>query len=1319
MVLFLDDLQWADLPTLRLLEGLVCDETTTHLLVIGAFRSNEIDDAHPLTITRRRLAQLGLDVPVIELGPLGDAALRQLLADAFARDDARLDELAVRCIRRTGGNPFFLQRFLAELVDRGAVRWDADGRCWTWDLAALDALEHAESLIAFLIEGLAKLPGPTRAALSRAACVGGSFDLREVAPLLGVSPAQLQLDLTPAVGAGLVSPQGKGWHLEPGDGAELAPDEAFHYTFEHDRILGAAYGLLDPADATQVHRRLGEQLLAAGGERGLEAVQHLNQARELLDPAARVDLAERNLAAGARARRASAFGAASVFFETGIACLPAGAWEHLYPLALGLTVASAECAYLVADFALTARRLGEVHAHARALLDRVEAWRVDIAAHIAERDLHGAIAIARAALGELGVTLPEKPSDADVGAAVQRAMASLGEAGAARFDAMPEATDPTVLALMTILVEASSPAYYAMPALLPIIACELVTTSVERGPSVATPFGLAVYGIVLNAIGMLPAAHEIGGIAHRLLDRWEDRHLEARTRLVVHNNVCNWIVPLQHTLDDLLDTFRVGRASGDFEFAAIAGQSWATNSFIAGAQLADLERTATELGGFMHSYHQNTALALHRPLEQLVGAFLGHSPTPASLTYGDFDEDDALAAAERAGSASLMFVTLGYMLVARYHFGTAADAWAIAQRAAPLQAGAASTHHLTSFHTYAPLAAARMIPEASEAERGPLLAAIDASLAQLEAWSAAGKANFHHRVLLVGAERARVTGAPAKAEALFRAALEAVRGTEYLNDEGLISELAGRFHLERGGAEASIGRAFLEDARFAYQRWGADAKTRALDAEWPQILGRTQPRFSGNNLTLDSVVGLDLDAAAMVKAALGLSATMELDELLRVLFRTAVEAAGAARALLLLERNEVWTVAVEGTATGEPALVSRPLDGCDPAEVPVGILRYVLRTGRTTLIGDALERGGLFANDPYIKAGAVRSVHCLPLVHRGRTTAVLYLEHASLPGAFTERGAALMELLISQAAMSLENAKLYDAQREVTRQQARFVPREFLESLGKTDLADVALGQYVEKTMSVMFSDLRRFTNLVESLGARAIVEVLNDYFTAMEEPIVARGGFIDSFNGDEIMALFGGTVDQAVRAAVDMQRALARFNERGAGTDRPVLKMGVGVNTGPLLLGIVGGLDRIKCGVVGDSVNLASRIERLTRQYDAAAIVGESTWLALADRSAFTARRLDRVIVKGAEHPVTLYEILDAESEPARELKERSRATWERAFDAYFARDFEDALVLCAECLALSPRDRLPMMLANRCARYQADPPPESWTGVERLLDK
>ena len=1318
VVLFLDDLQWADLQTLRLLEGLASDPAVGHLLLIGAFRSNEVDDAHPLTITRHELTRLGVSLTHLELGPPADAALRALLADTFLRDDAELDALAEALIRKTAGNPFFLQRLLVELAESESVQWDGEAKRFTWDDAALESLTHGEGLLEFLLQRLAALPDPTRLALSRAACIGRSFDTREVAPVIGKTPAQMQGDLDPAVRAGLIAPHGKGWRLEASDSVDLTPAEAFLYAFEHDRIQSAAYGSLSEDEAQRAHLALGQLLQKSNRDRSFEVAQHLNEAADLLDADARLDLAARNLAMGRRARRAAAYDAAAAHFEAGLRMLPDDAWDAHYDTTLDLSVEAAECAYLVADFDRAKARLDDVHAHAKDRLDHVAAWRVDTAARIAQHDLRGAIAVARDALAELGYSLPEEVDDAAIGAAVGRTLGALGEDLGQRLDELPDVADPIVGAALVLMAEACSPAYYAQPELLPIISAEMIVTSLERGPAPQTPFGLAVFGIVLNAAGMMREAHAIGQLARRLIERFDDRHLEARTRLVVHNNVCCWTVPLQNALDDLLDAFRVGRETGDFEFAAIAGQAWATNAFVAGRPLGDVERTARELGGFMRSYQQSTALKLHEPLQQLVGAFIGQTDTPWSLSYGGFDEDEALAFGEASGSASVSFVVLSDMLVARYHFGAPADAWAIAQRSAPYLGGATSTHHLSTFHLYAPLAAARAWDGADDAQRATMRARFEESLAQLSAWAEVGAENFVHRLRVVEAERARVDGDPREAEALYRRALEAVRETQYINDEGLIAELAGRFHLARGGVDATIGRAFLEDAAFAYQRWGADAKVTALQAEFPQLLGRTRDGGKSTGFTLSSsVTGLDIDAAAFARAAQGISAAIELDELLEIVFRTAIEAAGASRALLLLEQGERWVIATEGYASGKPLRTERALDDCDPASDPVGVLRYVLRTEAPVLLADASEPGGQLAQDAYLSTKHVRSVLCLPMLYRGELGAVLYLEHDRLPDTFTERRAKLVQLLMAQAAVSLENAKLYASQRSLTAQQSRFVPHEFLDSLGRSDIAEVALGQHVEKSMSVLFSDLRRFTTLVERLGAKAIVEILNAYFAAMEPPIVSHGGFIDSFNGDEIMALFDGPADAAVDAAVAMQRALYAFNAHGVGSDRPALSMGVGINSGEVLLGTVGGRDRIKCGVVGESVNLASRLERLTRRYGAAVIVGEATWDALEDPTAFTARRLDRVAVKGTHKPVTLYEILDAERDEVREAKLRTRAIWERALDAYLERDFELTMELCGECLAMSPRDRLPMMLANRCDRYRTHPPEGDWTGVERLL--
>ncbi|MEZ4410968.1 MAG: adenylate/guanylate cyclase domain-containing protein, partial [Polyangiales bacterium] len=1117
---------------------------------------------------------------------------------------------------------------------------------------------------------------------------------------------ELQSDLKPAVLAEIVAPVGDAWIFDAADEPGAVPDEACAWSFVHDRVLQAAYATLAPADAARAHHRLGHLIAArhAGEPVGpwlFEVVNHLNRATALADaPEARAELARLNLDAGRLAMRAAAFVPAAEYFEAGIALLPDDAWSAQYELALALHADAAECAYVNARFDLLAARVAAVRDHARTLLDRTKALEIDMEGRMARDDLRGAVSIALQALAQLGFPMPEAPGDAEVGAAVARAMKALEGLSPADIERLPDVTDPVVAAAQRILVRASSLVYYVAPALLPVIACELVVTSVQKGLSTATPFAFAVYGIVLNAAGMMAQANAYGELAGRLVDRWDDRRLEARTRLVVNNHVCTWIAPLADRLDALREAYLIGRDTGDFEYAAICGQCYATNAFSAGRELGRLIEEADAFTGFMRNYAQRSILRLHLPLVQLARALAGLTDDPARLDGPDYDEAEATAFAEASGSASLVFVTLSDVLVARFHFASARRAHEVAERARPHQHGAVSTYHLSNFHTYAPLAASRLHDEAPADERPALVARIDESLAVLRGWAAAGPANHLHRLRLVEAERARVEGRLDEAAARYHEALEAARRTPYVNDEALIGERAARLYLDRGGVFASVGRAFLEDAAFAYQRWGAARKVERLAEEFPRLFGAARPTTVAPSKGTTSEV--DLDALAVVRAARTISAEIELDRLLKTVFRTMVEASGAQRALLLVERDDRWELAAEGNAAGEPSLPFTPLDALDPARYPLAVFRYVLRTGETLVIDDASRPGALTDDDPYTLARGARSVLCVPARHRGAVTSALYLEHDQTSGVFTSARCELLQLLMSQAAVSIENARLFEAQARLTRAQSRFVPHQFLEGLDRRNIAEVALGDAVSKTLSVLFSDLRDFTPLVESTDAGAVIRLLNDFFAAMEPCITDVGGFIDSFNGDEIMALFDVAPERAVRAGVAMHAALARFNAASG----LALRMGVGVNTGPVVLGTVGGRDRIKCGVVGDAVNVASRLEGLTKRYGAAFIIGEATRDALP-AGAFSLRPIDKVAVKGKRRAHLIYEVLDAASATDRAERERTRERFEAALARFFARDFAAALRGFERCAAEAPGDRVAaIFVALRALRGRAPAP-------------
>lgn len=802
VVVYIDDLQWTDDDSARLLVELLNEVRDAPLLFIVSHRPEAASEAAlgPLWVLAEELAVDGACVD-IHMDALARTDAETLAQDVL-RTHGATAEHAAEIAREAGGVPLFVE----ELARYAAARQEAVvGRAVTLD-EALSARVGA-------------LPDTQRALVEVAALAARPVPQSVVFEAAGLDAAAIP-DLLALRSASLLSWSG------------AAADDLV--SIYHDRIRESVVSAQSD-DAKQLgHLALGRALAARSSQLDLQdgsvegrwlfdAVRHLEAAESLLLDAEERRLAARlNLHAGSRARQATSFSLALHHYLVGLRLLSDSRWSSDYELTLSLALGAAEAAWLTGDFSLAEQRLDDVYQHARSPLDRVPAWRVDISSRVARRALLDALKVVREALSELGVTLPEAPGDAEVGAAVGRAMEALGSDGVGRLETLAEVRDPIVVARMQLLTDASSSAYYAMPALLPVIACELVVSSVERGPSAATPFGLAIYGIVLNALGQLKESHQVGRVAFRMLDRWTDRSLVVRTRLVVHNNVCSWVVPLQLVLPDLLATYQLGRTTGDFEYGAIAAQCWTTNAFVAGLPLLEVERTTQDITEFMRRHQQSTALTLHEPTARLIGVFLGRSADSASLSYDGFDEETALASA--AESASVAFVTLSDMMVARYHFGKPEEAWQLAQRAAPLQGGATATHHLVTFHLYGALAAAEVARRQGSADRGPFLTWMDQSIAAFESWSAAGPDNFEHRLLLLQAERAWVADDSEAAGARYAEALEAARGTEYVNDEALVAERHAAF-------ERALGRdpsALLDQARAAYQRWGAVAKVAQL-----------------------------------------------------------------------------------------------------------------------------------------------------------------------------------------------------------------------------------------------------------------------------------------------------------------------------------------------------------------------------------------------------------------------------------------------------------------------------------------------------------
>ena len=1312
LVLFLDDLQCADLPSFELIERVVCDPSVRHVLVLGAYRDNEVGPDHALFAAARAMEAAAAEVETITLGPLGEEDVMRLVSDAVYAAPGHL-RLAAACHDRTRGNAFYLNRFLESLYEDELLRFDPSSGHWRWDLDGIAARPVTENVVDFLAGRIRKLPDADRACLLDASAIGDRFDLDTLAAARGATRKDTLDALAGAIRAELVQPDAEGfWYVRAVDEAHTN----FGWRFAHDRIRQAASELLDGEGEARVHLRVGRHLLARLSpaereSRVFELASHLQAARPFLDSGELRVLEELQCLAGRRALASAAFDGAHAILSLVIADLPADAWELRYEATLAVHLDAARAAWLSGHREAMETLVATARDRARSSLDQVAAREIEIAALVGQERLGEAVSTALSVLEALGVSFPTSPTEADVGAALASTLAAVEAAGAGAIAALPEVADERVAVAMRIQSAIMSSAYLARPGLFPFLTCSLVATSLRHGLTRQSPYGFAVFALVLNVIDRLDTAHTLGDVALALLDRWDDRAVRARTEHVVYNQVKSYTEPLRPTLDAQMRVFRLAMETGDLEYAAWALQCVCCNGFYAGLDLVDLGERVTRHVATMRQHQQRPALACSTPWAQLIENLVSGGDAPARLVGPAFDEAVELAAhrASNFRGAACVVTTAG--IFSRYVFRDLEGAVSWADAGAEFLDGAGSTYHVVWWHQYRALA---------HLGQGGAPAAVAESRAKLATWSRFSPGNHRHRLELVDAEIARAEGRVADAMASYDAAISAARAGRFLHEEALANELAGRFYQSRGVRTAA--RAYLGESAWLWRRWGALAKATHLEAEFPELLDRTRALGAvddastswGASTTAPSG-GLDLDT--LFKAASAISGEIHLDRLLARILEVAIENAGATRGLLLLDHDGALRVDAS-LSVGSAPRVAAGTALADCPSLAANVVSYVARAGQPVLVADARE-DARWQGSARFTADQPTSVLCVPVAHKGIRTGIVYLENDLASGAFGEDRARVLALLASQAAVSIENARLYrnlesslETQVRLTNAHRRFVPHPFLESLARKDISEITLGDSVRKEMTVLFADMRGFTRRVAGMSGSESIEFINTYLGRMEPPVDRHGGFVDSYVGDAIMALFEHA-DAALQAALGMQAALASLN---ADLATPI-EFGLGIDTGELTLGTIGTENRVKCGVIGDCVNVASRVESLTRSYDVPFLTTDRTRARLRRR--YDLRFVDRVVVKGHTEAVRVFEIFDADPAPIREAKLRVATRYERAIGAYYARDFGLARSLFDECRAELPSDRVLALFVERCTAHLVAPPPDGWDGVELLLHK
>lgn len=1028
LVLFLDDLQWADSPSLALIENVMRDEGSAHLLVIGAYRDNEVDPTHPLTMTLESLRSEGVHIEEITLPPLGLGHISRMLADTLSSTMPEVEPLASLVLHKTGGNPFFAKQFLTVLFAEGLLSFERQR--WTWDISQIESMGITDNVVELMIGKLAKLPEATRQALRLAACVGNRFDLETLAIISSEEAEDLFFALMSAVSAGLIIPTSK---LEAHSDGTLAIDLLIlNFKFLHDRVQQAAYATIEEQQRKAVHLQIGRLLLASAGTdldtQIFDVVEHLNLGAELVDEREERDAhAELNLAAGRKAREAMAHGPALQFLQAGLRLLGDEGWTRCYRLAFELHVGLVEVHYLNANMEEARRLSQQVLQHAQTLLDRVEVYELQMMSLVAQNEHAASIDVAREALELLGLTLPREP---EAMAAMAEALRAEVEAKVTSIEALadlPVMEDPYQLAKLRILVNTSAPAYNALPALLPAILWSQTKLCVEHGNSPMACVAYVWQAIIVGGLYQdIDAAYRYGLLAMTTLESFNARESKAKIHNLFNGFVRPWKEHVRETMAPMVEGFQSGMETGDIEFGLYSAIQYCNNLLHIGEPLESVARQRGHYHALAVRLRQHYHTDYFSVGNQVVLNLLGRSGDPCMLVGEVLDETVRLPQWEADNNVTFAFISYHGKTVLNYLFGEHARAVQMAEAAESYEQGGTGLFYgavQTFYQSLALLAHHAALPP--EAQRAAL-AKVTRNQERMQALAAHAPMNFQHKLDLVSAEQARVGGDVLEAMNLYERAIHGAREQGFIQEEAVAYELAAKLYL--GMEHEEIAQAYMSKAYFAFARWEAKAKLDHMRVAYPRLISATARSTAPDPATSTTVTDNDLldrlDMSTVLKASQAISGQIVLGRLLEQILAIIMENAGAERGALIFERDQELRIeAIGSVAQGVQVLGSEAV--AHSAALPVSLVQYVARTGESVVLDDA-STTGRFQQEPYVVEHAAKSVLCAPIVKQSRRVGILYLENAMVVGAFSPKRLDVLEVLSAQAAISLENAQLYD-----------------------------------------------------------------------------------------------------------------------------------------------------------------------------------------------------------------------------------------------------------------------------------------------------
>src|SRR5215212_401714 len=1032
-VLFLDNLHWADAASIAFLQWFASSADLHHIMLIGAYRANELSDHHPLKASLRQFKESGGLVNEVEIGPLQLEDVQNLLLKSL---NCSLEEslpLAEVAIKKTGGNPCVINEFLQGIYNDGLLKFDTDRGNWVWNLSQIQIRPLTDSVMQVISAKITELPGATQRLLMLAACIGDKFDLSTLAELTHQNRTEAASILWHALASGLIFPLTQNYILaeQPDTDAEI------RYSFAHSGIQQGLVSLIQAEEKASIHWEISRHLLSRIPEDQREQqifdlVNQLNPASSKMQTREqRLLTAELNLLASQKTSVSAAHEAAYKYAREGMNQLALlekvglRIWREYYALTFDLHFYAASASYLTGRYEEMDTLSEILIRNAVSVYDQARVYEMKLYASIAKDDRSEGLTMGLKALNLLGLKYPAKAGTPHVlGKLIETKWNLRGKSDDDIIN-LPETQDPRIISIGRIIHAFFSILYTNAPQLAPLVFMDLVNLSLKYGNFNMSPFGFICYGFILSAaLGDLAGGDRFGKLALRLVDKLKTPQAKAIAYLFHATVLQHWTEPLRNSIPLLEDGIAAGLSVGDFTNVSTMLLIRDYHAYFAGYPLEQVDLEMSRHSATIYQFRQNSVANYHNLYHQAALNMMGKGNDPLDLKGPLFNSETMLSQHIAANERSIVLNHYLHPMIFHYLLEDYSAALDLGKKAEAYLDGGLGSFSTVPFTMFDSLIRLGLWKQFSNEERKQAQKRIAGNLKKLKKWARFSPHNNLHRVSLVEAELARVLGDSSAAREFYDEAIHLAHEHHFLQDEALANELAGRFYLQRD--MENLARYYIRLAYRAYQNWGAVVKVKHLEEKYPTYVTRAELGSARSSSTLPSRTTTGegthaLDFSSILKATQALSSEIVMEKLLASLLEVVIENAGAERGWLLQQDAQGWIIEAQGSRGKVEVL---PNSRADRLMVPVSLFSYVARTQENVVLGDAAQ-SGQFMRDPYILATKPKSVLCLPLMNQGKLTGLLYLENNLTINAFTPERLEVIQVLASQAAISIDNARLY------------------------------------------------------------------------------------------------------------------------------------------------------------------------------------------------------------------------------------------------------------------------------------------------------